>query len=144
LIVSASVAGTACVVGAFGAALTDSVPTWRVVGTMIVFVILSRTMSLQLRIGSSSAAIDWGDAALVYGLVELDLPWVVLATAIGAVCVFAMRLERVKATYNIAAAVISTSLACLVLADGRSAARPAQRHRCSGAHPRRRHLHRRC
>jgi diguanylate cyclase len=116
LIVSVSVAGTACVVWALGTALTDSPPTWWLVASMVALVILSRIGSLQLRIGSNTSAIDWGEAALVYGLVELDPPWVVLATAVGTACVFALRVNRVKATFNVGAAVISTSLACLVLA----------------------------
>lgn len=116
LLVTAGAMGTTCLVGAAVAALTDPPPMWWLVAAVAAFVAVSRVVSLQLRLGSSVVAIDWAEAALVYGFVELDLPWVVLATLIGAVAVFGLRPDRIKASYNISAAVVATSLACIALA----------------------------
>ena len=115
LLVTAGAMGATCVLGAMAAAIADPPPVWWIAATMAAFVAVSRVMSLQLRLGSNVVAIDWAEAALVYGLVELGLPWVVLATAIGATAVFGFRLSRIKASYNIAASVVATALACVAL-----------------------------
>jgi diguanylate cyclase (GGDEF)-like protein len=116
LLITTGVMGATCVGGAAVAAVADPPPMWLMVAALALFVALSRIVPLQLRLGSNTVAIDWAEAALVYGLVELGLPWVVLATLAGAAAIFWLRLDRIKASYNIAAAVIATALACVALA----------------------------
>ncbi len=111
LVVVLGVAGGISMLGATVAALAGSAPIWWLVVVAAGFVALSRTMKLRLRFGSSTVSIDWGEAALVFALVELDLPWVIIVTTIGAVIAFGARHDVLKGVFNVASTVVAATAA---------------------------------
>jgi diguanylate cyclase (GGDEF)-like protein len=91
-------------------------PVWWAAAGSFLLIALSRRYRLRLQLGTNATLLDWGEAALIVSLTLLDLPWLILISAAGLTVGYVWSgSQGIKLVFNVAASVIATTFAGLVL-----------------------------
>jgi diguanylate cyclase (GGDEF)-like protein len=114
-VLAVAAAGIATV--AVSVALADSLPGIFPTLTAVGLVLVAKTVTLRLRIGSERFMFAWGEAALVVILGLLPLPWIAPAVMVGVlISQLLTRASPVKVVYNAAGHAFAAAVATVVIA----------------------------
>jgi diguanylate cyclase (GGDEF)-like protein len=112
-----AVAAVGIVTVAVSVALADSLPDLLATLTAVGLVVVAKTVTLRLRIGSERFMFAWGEAALVVILGLLPLPWIAPAVMAGVlISQLLTRASLVKMVYNSAGHAFAAAVAAVVIA----------------------------
>jgi len=113
LLISLSAAAAVACVVALATSITLPDPDWlRLLGALALIAICTRMLRIKVRLGSNGVAVNWGDAALLLGLVLVPPAQLVLVALLANTVVFGpSKLPRRKAIFNVATNTTATALA---------------------------------
>ena len=105
-------AALAVVIAALVSVVHQPIPAWWRILLLAGVLVASRLALLHLRFRGHRVAFDWGEGALLLGLVLLPLPWLVLLTPMCLLLAKSLlRAGPIKSLYNAAAATIASAAA---------------------------------